>query len=368
MTPQALMAGLSNLMGTPNVPAYTPIGKLIANGDIAQGQMATLAGSVNGVPFEPSYLGDLGIYDYDGAMTRIIEVEFDSQVINLIQTSAPGSPGQETELNLRTVKAISAPRIARTVTVNAMEVAEIRALASTDLETVKTRADRKLINAVRDIRTTLEYHRVGGAMGILLDADGTTVLQNYFTLLGVTQPTFNVQFGTAGSSKFVQIGATLLNMLEDALGNLSPSGEPPIVLCGRTFWQRFISSADVVNAYQYFEATKQKFLPNREDLRYADFEFGGIVWRQWRGQAANGAGRFIPDTQAQLLVPGVSGTYLGLFCPPEDQVSKVNTKGIPIYPTVKVLDHDQGYEIRLQSNPLHIMTRPAAAIELYSSN
>jgi hypothetical protein len=368
MTPAALAAALTNLMGTPQVPAYTPIGAIIASGDLAQGQMTTLTGSVNAVPFEPSYLGDLNLYNYEGSMTHTVQVEFDSQTINLIQTSAPGSPGQETILNLRNVKSLTSPRIARTITVNAMEVAEIRALGSTELDSVKTRADRKLINAVRDIRSTLEYHRVGGAMGILLDADGVTVLQNYFTLLGVTQPTYNVQFGTTGSSKFITICATLLNMLEDALGNLSPSGEPPIVLCGRTFWQRFISSPDVVTAYQYFQASQQRVLPLREDLRYADFEFGGIVWRQYRGQAANGAGRFVPDAEAQLLVPGIPGTYLGLFCPPVDQASKVNTMGLPIYPTVKVLDHDAGYEIRLQSNPLHVMTRPAAAIQLYSSN
>ena len=247
-----------------------------------------------------------------------------------------------------------------------MKVAEIRALASTDLDTVKTRADRKMINAVRDIRTTLEYHRVGGACGVLLDADGATVLENYFTVLGVAQPTYNVAFGTSATQKFIGISADLLNTLEDALGNLAPTGEPPIELCGRTFWKRFISDSSVATAYQYFWAN-QKTDPLREDLRYADFEFGNIVWRQYRGQAAN-SGRFIPDAEAQLVIPGVQGTYLGVFCPPIDLVSKVNTRGLPIYPTVKVLDHDAGYEIRLQSNPLHIMTRPAAAIQLYSSN
>jgi hypothetical protein len=368
MNPQAFISAIQNMFGNTQVPGYTPIGAIIASGDLAQGNMATLMGTVNAVPFEPSYVGDLGLYHYQPSSTRINEIEFDGQTINLIQSTPPGSPGQSVTLNRRNVKAVTAPRIAEEITINAMEVAAIRGLSTTQLETVQTRADRKILNAVRNLRTTLEFHRVGGAIGVLLDADGSTVIQNYFSILGVSQPTYNVAFGTSAAQKFIVIAAALLNMLEDALGNLAPGGQKPIVLCGRTFWQRFIADSSVVTAFQYFESNKKGSDPLRDDLRYDDFEYGGLIWRQWRGQAANGAGRFIPDAQAQLLIPGVPGTYEAYFCPPEDQASKVNTPGIPIYPTVKVLDHDMGYEIRLQSNPLHVNTRPAAAIQLYSSN
>jgi len=358
---------LAQLGGDAAVPPYVPIGQLIANGDLASGEMTTLAASVNAVPFEPSQIGSRGLFEYQPELTATVAVEFDGQVINVVPTTAPGAPPSDMDLRQRNVHILSAPRIARRITVNAMEVAGIRALASTAMDTVETRADRKLRNAVRDIRATLEYHRLGALFGIVLDADGATVLQNYFTLLGVEQPTFDVAFGTAGASKFIGIGADLLNELEDALGNLVPTSRPPVVFCGRAFFQRFVESADVINAYQYFQANQQRWNPLREDVRYEDFEHGGIIWRQYRG-GTNNTGRFMPDDEAILVAEGVPGTYLGFFCPPQDITSKVNTLGQPIYPTVKVLDHEMGYDIHLQSNPLHVMTRPAAAIKLFSSN
>lgn len=349
-------------------PAYIPIGQLIANGDLSTGNMVTLAASINSIPFEPTFLGDRKLYTYESEMTNTIALEFDNQVINLVQSTAPGTAGQETILNSRSVKFVTAPRIARKVTVRATEVAGIRALGSTQLDTVETRADRLLRNAVRDIRTTIEYHRVGGALGLLLDADGTTVLQNYFTLLGVSQTQIDVTFGTPASNKFILLAEQILNSIEDGLGNLAMTGmKPPMVLCGRTFFQRFVGSADVINAFQYFQATAQAMNPLRDDIRYDDFLFGGIIWRQYRGAAAN-SGRFIPDAEAHVVVEGIPGTYGGYFCPPADIVDKVNTPGEPIYPTFEVLPHGRGYEIELQSNPIHVMNRPLAAIKLISSN
>lgn len=348
-------------------PAYVSIGQLIASGDLATGNMTTLAGSVNAVPFEPSYLGSRGIFNYEPALTNTIQIEFDGQVINLVPATPPGAPGYETTLNPRNVKSITAPRIARKVTVLATEVAGVRALASTGFDTVETRGDRKLKNAVRDIRSTMEFHRLGAAMGLWIDATGT-VFQNYFTLLGVSQTVYDVLFGTSSSNKFIKIGQDLLNLIEDGLGNLAPSGtNPPIALCGRTFFERFTQQADVITAYQFFESTQQKLNPLREDIRYGDFEHGGIIWRQYRGSTAD-YGRFIPDNEAHIVIDGVPGTYEGYFCPPSDIMDKVNTPGLPIYPTVKVLDHGAGYEFNLQSNPVHAMTRPAVAIKLISSN
>lgn len=349
-------------------PAYIPIGALIANGDIATGQMATLAASINSVPFEPSRLGDMGIFHYESEMTNPIALEYDGQAINLVQSTAPGSPGQETKLNPRDVKFVTPPRIARKVTVLATEVAGIRALGSTQMETVATRVDRKIMNAVRDIRSTMEFHRVGGAIGLLLEADGTTVIQNYFTLLGVSQPQIDVLFGTPATGKFITIGQNILNTIEDSLGNLAQMGDaPPIAFCGRAFFQRVVTDSSVVDAYKFFEERQQTLNINRDDARYVGFKHGGVIWTQYRGSAGN-SGRFIPDAEAHIVVQDVPGTYAGYFCPPLDIVDEVNTMAKPLYPTVEMLPHGRGFEIEIQSNPIHVNNRPGVAIRLFSSN
>lgn len=357
MSIPASLAGIG--LNTPVAPpAYMPIGQLIATGDF---QFETLVGTVNSVPFEPKYLQDIGLYDYQGSMTHTQLIEFDGQTIHLIQTSEPGSPGQQVLRQPRSTKAIPAVRIAETVTVLADEVAAIRSLGSVELETVQTHADKKIQNAVRNIRSTMEWHRVQAAQGKLLDADGT-VINNYFTLLGIAEPTQDMAWSNTNAGHINAVCNTILNTLEDALGNLVP-GVPPIAICGRTFFNNLVTHPNVIDAYKYFQATQQRLNPNRMDVRYEDFEFGGIIWRQYRGKV-NGTA-FVPDAEARIVVDGLPGTYLGIFAPPRDIVDQVNKMGIPLYPTVKVLDHNSGYEFRIQSNPLHVMTRPAAAIKLY---
>ncbi len=352
------------------VPPYIPIEKLIASGDFTYD---SLAGCVNSYPYEPAYLGDKNIYAYQGLMTRNIKVEFDGQTISLIQSSAPESPGVIVTRKGRKSALLTAPRLAATFTVRPDEVAEIREMGGAELETVETDATIKARNAIRNIRSTWEYQRVCAAQGILLDADQSTIV-NYFDLLGVSQPTYDMTFGTTSTSLLNKFGG-LLNEIEDALVGLSNSenlpgaivpDDPPLVLCGRTFWQKLMQDSTFETAFGYFQSRDQRYVPTREDLRYREFEFGGFILRQYRGQV-NGY-RFVPDANAYVLHQSLPGTYLGYCTPPEDDLNAVNKRGLPITATAQVLPHNSGIEFRLQSNIVHINTRPSAAFQLFSSN
>lgn len=354
-------------------PPYIPIERVIANGDFSY---ETLCGAINSIPYEPGYLGKKGLYKYLGSLTRDILLEFDGQTIGLVKTSDPGSPGTIVTRKPRSAYSFRAPRLAMTVPVHATEVAGIRGLGAADLETVETQAGERIRNTVRNLRSTWEWHRVNGAMGILLDADGS-VLINYFTALGISQPTFDFNWSDT-SQPLLEKCAALLNEIEDALGgNFNPEGgvatnaevpdTPPLVLCGRVFWKNLMSDPSFATAFQYFQAGDQRYLPLREDMRYrGDFYFGGIYWRQYRG-STTGTGQFIPTATAQVIINDLPGTYMGYFTPPEDVEDAVNKPGLPLVATVELMEHKSGMEFRIQSNPLHIMTRPAAAIQCMSS-
>ena len=355
-------------------PPYIPVERLIATGDFTY---ATLCGAVNSVPYEPGYLGRIGLFRYLGSMTRDILLEFDGQTIGLVPASAPMSPGVVVTRKPRQGLSFRAPRLAMSIPVHATEVAEIRGLGTADLEGVETQAGERIRNAIRNLRSTWEWHALNAAMGILLDANGNVMI-NYFTAFGIAQPTYDMLWGTAGQTLLDKC-ADILNQLEDALGgNYNPEGAdatngvvpeaPPLVLCGRTFWKKLMSDPSFATAFTYFQARDQRYIPTREDIRYAnDFEFGGIYWRQYRG-STTGTGRFMPDAIAQLIVNDLPGTYLGYFTPPEDVMDAVNKPGLPLVATVEEMEHKSGMEFRIQSNPLHIMGRPAAAIQLMSSN
>ena len=352
-------------------PPYIPIEQIIANGDFSY---ATLAGAVNSVPYEPGYLGKKGIFKYFGSLTRNISLEFDGQTIGLVQTSAPMSPGTVVARKPRSFATFTAPRLAMTIPVHATEVAAIRALGTVELESVETQAGERIRNAIRNLRSTWEWHRVNAAMGILLDANGSTLI-NYFTALGVSQPQFDFNWQNT-NLPLLDKCAQLLNDIEDALGgNFDPEGgsnaevpeTPPLVLCGRVFWQNLMADASFRNAYTYFQAKDQRYIPTREDLRYKDdFEFGGLYWRQYRG-STTATGQFIPTATAQVIINDLPGTYNGYFCPPEDVIDAVNKPGLPLVATVEEMEHKAGLSFRIQSNPLHTMTRPGAAYQCYST-
>lgn len=285
----------------------------------------------------------------------------------MIQSTQPGTSPQSAELTDRVVKPFLAPQIKRKVTVLASEVNAYRALGSTQLASVEDHVDRKLRNAIRDIRATLEWHRVGAVKGQVLDADATTVISDMFATFGLSQSVYDVTFGTTATSKFIGIAEDIKNLLEDQLQGLQADGGLPLVICGRTFFKRFTTDPSVVNAYQYFQSTRPQWNPVRTDVRYEDFEHGGIVWRQYRGTASN-TGRFVADTEAYLIPDGDIGMFLGYFCPPDDILDQVNTLGMPLYPVVETMAFKKGYEIEIQCNPLHVNTRPTASIKLMSSN
>lgn len=351
------------------IPGFEPmsVGQLLANGDLGVGAMTSFVGTINGVPYEPGYLGKRKTYWYESAMTRTVELEFYNETINVVKSSAPGTAPTPVSRKQRKVFNLPCVRIAEQFPVLAEEVDGIRKLAGVGLDDIPTEADRKLRIAIRNIRSTWEWQRVNAAMGIVLDEDGT-VIQNYFTDLGVTQPTVNVLFGTPSTGKWETICMNLKNQLEDALGNLDGDDEfEPLILCGRTFFERFITQPDVILAYTYFQERNQTENPMRDDVRYVDFKFGGFRWRQYRG-GANNTGRFLPDNEAIVIVDNVPGTYLGFWCPPKDNKVFVNKPGLPIVAAVQELPLDEGYNFRLQSNCIHIMTRPAASILLESTN
>lgn len=349
-------------MPTPPTPAYQPISALLASGDFSN---KALLGCVNSVPYVPKHLEQIGLYDYQSESARAVMLELLGDQINLIPVSEANEPGLVVGANKRTSISVTAPRLAATFTVLPSEVAAVREVGGVNLETVETRADQKLKRVIRYQNATMERHRLSAACGRLLDSDGSTLI-NYFTLLGISEDTLSLDVGTS-TTDMIGKATTIRNMQEDALGDLDDD-QMPIVELGRTIWQSFVTHPNVKDAYKYFESQRDSNVMNplREDLRYRNFVHGDVIWRQYRGSSVQ-SGRFIADTEGRVIMPGVEGTYIGAFCPPDDMKTYVNTPGLPFYMTVKELDHDGGWEVRVQSNPIHILSRPKVAIKITSS-
>ena len=148
--------------------------------------------------------------------------------------------------------------------------------------------------------------------------------------------------------------ARWIEALEDVLGGVAYQGMH--ALCSKEFFAALTSHPAVTETYKY-----QMGQVLRQDRRYTGFEFGGVFWEEYRGTV--GAQRFVAANKALLFPTGVPDMFMSYFSP-APYMETVNTVGLPFYMKAKNMDYDTGVEWQVQSNPLHINTRPNAVIEL----
>lgn len=209
---------------------------------------------------------------------------------------------------------------------------------------------------------TLEYHRIGAIKGQILDADGATVLFNLFTEFNVVQQTKDFVLSNVATD-VRQTSVEAARLAEGELGGIPYTRLR--AFCSAGFFDALVGHVNVKTAFQYQEG--RAVLAG--DLRYVGFEFGGIVWEEYRGSVIGSDGNakpFIPANEAVLFPegPDIYRTYFA----PADFIETVNTIGLPIYAKTVIDEELQRWaKVHTQSNPLSLCLRPRAVIRLTKS-
>jgi hypothetical protein len=293
-------------------------------------------------------------------------VESQDGRLTLIQTSPRGGvapdPLASSKRKLRTFKAYHLERDSK---VYADEVQNIRAFGSeTELQQIQSLVNERLGELRPMHEVTLEYHRVNAVRGLLLDADGSTLL-NLFTEFDVTQQTHDFVFTTATLDVRNEVVAALRKS-EDELGGLVANRYTG--LCSAGWFDSFIAHANVKEAFKYQEGQVL-----RDDLRRS-FRFAGVDWMEYRGSVAKpgsvggGSAAFIEANVAYLVPITAPSIFITRFAP-ADYEETVNTVGLPLY-AKQVPDPSGLNKFRLlntQSNPIALCLRPRAVLKLTKS-
>ena len=330
--------------------------------------MVQLTDVVNKMPFVPGRLGRMGIFEEGGVTTTDIEVEEYQGSLSLIPASPRGAPPPQNAHNRRIARKLSVPHLVLEDTVRADEIQGVRAFGSqTELQGVQQVVNMRFKEMMNKHDATVEYGRVGAIKGIVLDADGSTVLANLFNTFNVVQQTKDFNLGTATNS-VLNATTEVAGMIEDELGMDGYEGIH--AYCGVQFWEKLISHPTIIDAYNKFQALGQTILPNRQDLRFVGFPFGSIVFEQYRGKVPGSNGQIVPfiaDNEAYAFPVGVPGLFVTRYAP-ADFMETVNTNGLPRYarqaPDTRF---NQFTELHTQSNPLSFCKRPRTLIKLTSS-
>lgn len=314
--------------------------------------LVPLTKALNDVPFIPSRLGDMGVFQSEPITTVGVHIERQGEVLALVPAAARGTPGQTVVPGRRDLRTLNSVHLPTQFTVIADEVQGLRAFGKEDdVETALNWLGRKAQLARRRLELTQEFHRIGALQGIVLDADGTSPLVNLFTEFGVSQQTLSFAL-SVDTTKMLLKCLTYKRMLEDALGGLPYSDIT--MECEASFFDAFVQHLSVKDAFAYYNE-----IHNRSDTR-GGFRFGDITWREYRGKV--GGNSFIPVGTAFPVISGTPDLYLSNWAPAPYN-DTVNTMGMPFYGLMEEMPMKRGWTMELQSNPLIFTTRPGAQVK-----
>lgn len=317
-------------------------------------RVTTLSAAISEVPFQPTRLLDLGLFLNDPIETTDAWFELDGDVLRLVKAGERGQPGETIARNKRRAVAFKAKHLKRDDAMMADEVQNARAFGQqSEVETVQGKVLRIGNRHRRDIETTIEFHRMGALKGQILDADGTTVLEDLYDKFGVTQITHDMNLDD-DTTDLLKTVVQAKRKSEDVLGAAFIRGWR--AFCGDTFFDDFVGHPELKAAYERWKDGEAL----RTDAR-AGLSFGGVTWENYRGSVAGQP--FVPTNEAILVPEGVPDMFLVHYAP-ADYMETVNTPGLPFYLKTEPKRMNTGVDIQVQSNPLAINTRPRAVIRL----
>lgn len=338
----------------------------MASLDIFKGsafQSTELTASVSRAPFQPGRIGSMNLFEKDGIRTTTLQVERKGRQIALIPSKPRGGKATQHERDKRSMRNFEVPHMPYDDVIKADDIQGIRAFGSeTELMGVAELTNEVLDSMRQDHEVTHEYYRIGAIKGVITDGDGTTTLYNLFTEFEIAQTAVDFVLGTAGTNVKGKI-EEVRRAIQAALGALSFTGIH--AFCGDTFWDKLVSHATVVAAYDRFQ--DGTFL--RESQRGNDgagvFEFCGVTWENYRGKV--GSNDFVPAADCRFIPLGVRGLFIERYAP-ADMMEFVNTKGVPVYASQELQKHNKGVDIHTQSNAISLCTIPDVLVRGHTSN
>lgn len=323
--------------------------------------MQSLVGRLQDLPYIPFRIGALGLFEPRSVPTVNVSVEKQGNTLALIMTTARGGPAIQNVKDPRDIRILPTRRIAVEDTIYADEVQGIRAFGSeSELDTLQAEVDRRMLRMERNLGLTEEFHRVNAIKGILLDADGST-LTNLFTEFGVTQITevdWDLDNASPASGALDTKCKAVIRLIEGELGGLPYSGIRTV--CSSAFFDNLIAHPEFRASYlNWPDAAQLRSLPGGRMVR--EVSFGGITFEEYTGNV--GGQVYVAADKAHTFPEGVPEMFLSIYAPAE-YWDTVNTLGLPRYVRVNPDGNDPDYKrtVRMQSQMLHLNTRPRAVI------
>lgn len=316
--------------------------------------MRTLTANINKVPVKPSRISKLGIFEEKGITTTECAIEFQDNKIALLPTTPRGGPAPVYTHAKREAVPFTLPHLITRCTLLADAIQNIRASGKTDTLVITDAIEERLLGMRVNLEATIEYHRMGGIKGVVLDANGS-VLFDTFAEFDVIKSTHTLDLSAQGGNLRNQVIAAR-RKAEKVLGDDAGKVSRWVCLSSSGFFDGLVSHPSMESFFSGWYGASSL----RDDVRES-FPIGGVHFEEYVGSI--GGVNFIEDGKAYLVPVGVPGLFISRFGP-ADYAETLNTIGVPYYAKSVPMEFDRGAKMEAQSNPINLCTRPDAVVEL----
>lgn len=315
-----------------------------------------LSVAITNLPTRIGNPSDVNLFRNVPGTTSAFEVEFYAEDTVLVPTTAWGGVAPKNSSGTRTLETFAIPHMPLEDVVKAADVMGVRAFGGTAAETVNGKVLDKLQIMKNKIDTTLAYRRTKAKQGIILDADGTVIV-NYNTRFGVAPQVVDFELATPATDVAAKC-QDVIDLIEDGLGQETTTGIE--VEVDRQFYDALVAHKNVREVFLNWSKGADVLASGNK----SGFEFGGlkfIVNRQKIGTVP-----LIGVKEGHAYPLGTQDVFLNALAP-ADFSDTVNTSALPYYASQEPLKHNRGFELHVQSNQLPIVAKPKALVKVVST-
>ena len=322
-------------------------------------EMTTMTEAFRDSEYLPQRLGEF--FEEKSVTTKDVTIEKKGKVLHLIPTSERGAPLDEFTGEKREFRVFQTARLAKGSTITATEIANIRAFGtSSELEQIENKVAERVMDLDDDLELSFERMRLGAVQGLFVDPKTGETIYNWFTELGVSQPT-EINFDLDNASPAEGALVKVCNEMTRAILKASAGATTPQTrikgLVSPEFWDSLTAHKEVRETYKNWMQAES--LRGEMQKPYSSLTFGGIDWEEYRG-TDDDTKVAIAANKAIFFPVGVKGNLVHTSSPSDEHMEFVNTPGQRKYTLLEIDPSTNKKWVRpeIYAYPLFYVTRP----------
>lgn len=320
---------------------------------------AEMIQGINKKPYVPSMLDTVIGFTPRPVSTDTVYLSVRTGQSNLIQVTLRGAPIEMGKPDEKNVRPFAIPRVAKGDQLFAHQLANIVPFEDeSETDAAAFEIARMQDQLISDVEATMEHMRLGALNGIVLAADGSTIV-NYFTEFGVSVPsdidlTLDNAALTIGALR-TAIGTNIVLPIARASGAGNDPRFKVRALCGDAFWFALTGHPAIEKTYEGYAAAASR----RDETLWEMFEFAGVEWYHYRGTDDNST-IAIATNKAKVFPTGVPGMWQHVMGPANEFLNLLGQRGRRYVPFLirDMSGRDQWAQPEIYSYPLFVNARP----------